>query len=528
MVVLGPGSLFTSTIPALLGGGVREALAGFAGPVVYVANVMTQPGETGGFAVSDHVRAHSRAPRARRDRRARPRGDLPPELLARYAAEEAAPVEVDREALREHGRPGARGGSALRGRRGRGPARSRTAGEGGVRGCPRSPLRCGAQLAAGTASEPGRADRAELAGLRGRRRLLGRGRRDRPHPERRRRPLGRAPLALRVRARTHGSRPPDPDRFGRTRYAVRTEGNGAHPGRARSCGSSRASRARRGPDGLPAGRVPGRGLGDAARRPGRPPPGVRAPGRGLRPARRRLLPRAARASSGAGAGGWPTPRAPTGLPPCSPRWASTTPSSSTRPGPSSARRRRTPTASPTSTRPTPAAPPPPPPASRGRWKPSTPHGLPAALREMLELRLEHPDASLAELARLGGLSKSAANHRLQAAGRAWRRGSGGISPYAPGKQVQPEADHDRLLISRLSGTTGRTIAIDDGEKSGRKGRHKRFRSDRDADRQGGHRASDDDIEIVAVNDLMPMESLALLFKRDTVHGIWPEDVEPRR
>jgi len=39
--------------------------------------------------------------------------------------------------------------------------------------------------------------------------------------------------------------------------------------------------------------------------------------------------------------------------------------------------------------------------------------LPPALKEMLELRLEHPDASLAELARFGGLSKSAANHRLR-------------------------------------------------------------------------------------------------------------------
>ncbi len=39
--------------------------------------------------------------------------------------------------------------------------------------------------------------------------------------------------------------------------------------------------------------------------------------------------------------------------------------------------------------------------------------LPPALREMLELRLENPDASLAELARLGGFSKSAANHRLR-------------------------------------------------------------------------------------------------------------------
>lgn len=42
-----------------------------------------------------------------------------------------------------------------------------------------------------------------------------------------------------------------------------------------------------------------------------------------------------------------------------------------------------------------------------------PGELPPALREMLELRLEHPDASLADLARLGGLSKSAANHRLR-------------------------------------------------------------------------------------------------------------------
>jgi glyceraldehyde 3-phosphate dehydrogenase len=34
----------------------------------------------------------------------------------------------------------------------------------------------------------------------------------------------------------------------------------------------------------------------------------------------------------------------------------------------------------------------------------------------------------------------------------------------------------------------------------------------------------EDVEIVAANDLAPMESLALLFKRDSVHGIWPEEV----
>jgi len=42
-----------------------------------------------------------------------------------------------------------------------------------------------------------------------------------------------------------------------------------------------------------------------------------------------------------------------------------------------------------------------------------PRTLPEALREMLELRLEHPGASLSELARLVGLTKSAANHRLR-------------------------------------------------------------------------------------------------------------------
>ena len=103
VLVLGPGSLFTSTIPALLGGGVREAVADFTGPVVYVANVMTQQGETGDFTVSDHVRAIDGARRARRNRRARPFRGAAAETLARYEAEEAAPVVLDREALREMG-----------------------------------------------------------------------------------------------------------------------------------------------------------------------------------------------------------------------------------------------------------------------------------------------------------------------------------------------------------------------------------------------------------------------------------------
>jgi uncharacterized cofD-like protein len=103
VVVLSPGSLFTSTIPALLGAGVREALANFPGPVVYAANAMTQPGETVGFALSDHLRAlASHAGPVVTDVLVH-RGELPGGLVARYAAEGAAPVEVDREEVEKLG-----------------------------------------------------------------------------------------------------------------------------------------------------------------------------------------------------------------------------------------------------------------------------------------------------------------------------------------------------------------------------------------------------------------------------------------
>ena len=103
MIVLAPGSLFTSTIPALLGGGVREALADFGGPIIYVANVMTQQGETGDFTVSDHVRAITEHVGPIVTDVLAHSGDLPPGILARYEAEEAAPVAVDTEVLREMG-----------------------------------------------------------------------------------------------------------------------------------------------------------------------------------------------------------------------------------------------------------------------------------------------------------------------------------------------------------------------------------------------------------------------------------------
>ncbi len=56
-VIVGPGSVYTSVIPDLLVPGIADALRRTKARRVYVCNVMTQPGESDGFAASDHVRA---------------------------------------------------------------------------------------------------------------------------------------------------------------------------------------------------------------------------------------------------------------------------------------------------------------------------------------------------------------------------------------------------------------------------------------------------------------------------------------
>ena len=97
VAVLAPGSLLTSTIPVLLGGGVRETLVGFGGPVLYAVNAMTQPGETNGFSLSDHLRAlEDHAGPVLTDVLVYSRG-LPRHMLGRYEAERTAPVVTDRE-----------------------------------------------------------------------------------------------------------------------------------------------------------------------------------------------------------------------------------------------------------------------------------------------------------------------------------------------------------------------------------------------------------------------------------------------
>jgi len=63
VIVLGPGSLYTSIMPNLLVNNMVKTIYNAKAPKVYVSNVMTQPGETDGYTVLDHVEAilkHSR------------------------------------------------------------------------------------------------------------------------------------------------------------------------------------------------------------------------------------------------------------------------------------------------------------------------------------------------------------------------------------------------------------------------------------------------------------------------------------
>ncbi|MBX5467369.1 MAG: YvcK family protein [Firmicutes bacterium] len=93
LIVLGPGSLYTSVIPNLLVRPIGEAIAQSRALRVLVANLMTQPGETAGYSVWDHVRAveeHVGQPVV--DVVLVHRTPLPPAVLERYRQEGAEPV----------------------------------------------------------------------------------------------------------------------------------------------------------------------------------------------------------------------------------------------------------------------------------------------------------------------------------------------------------------------------------------------------------------------------------------------------
>src|SRR4051794_40363536 len=100
LILLGPGSLYTSILPNLLIPGIRQALVKTRARVVLLLNLMTQPGGTDGMMGIDHFRALGRrAGEGVRDAVLVTPAPTPPFLTAHYAETGSVPVAVDRAAL---------------------------------------------------------------------------------------------------------------------------------------------------------------------------------------------------------------------------------------------------------------------------------------------------------------------------------------------------------------------------------------------------------------------------------------------
>ena len=96
LVLIGPGSLYTSLVPNLLVPGVSEALAASDAIVVFLSNAMSQPGETTGYDLKDHVDAlFAHSPGLRLSYVLANREPIEETALARYREEGARPVSVE-------------------------------------------------------------------------------------------------------------------------------------------------------------------------------------------------------------------------------------------------------------------------------------------------------------------------------------------------------------------------------------------------------------------------------------------------
>ncbi len=104
LITLGPGSLYTSLLPNLLVSSIPKHIARSKATKIYIGNLMTQPGETRGYTVAEHLDAivqhvgQNLFDFAVLNNRA-----FPPAMRRRYAADRAEPVTLDLEKVRALG-----------------------------------------------------------------------------------------------------------------------------------------------------------------------------------------------------------------------------------------------------------------------------------------------------------------------------------------------------------------------------------------------------------------------------------------
>ena len=100
LILMGPGSLYTSVIPNLLVEGVVEAICRSEALKIYVCNIMTQEGESEGYTAADHLEALlAHGCPGLVDLCLANSTPMQPGLVEKYQAEGAAPLVIDRERI---------------------------------------------------------------------------------------------------------------------------------------------------------------------------------------------------------------------------------------------------------------------------------------------------------------------------------------------------------------------------------------------------------------------------------------------
>lgn len=98
LIILGPGSLYTSVIPNLLVSGIADAIEKASAKKIYVCNIMTQPGETTDYTVASHVNALIKHAKGKKIINAvLVNNSLPDKISEGYAKSGSIPVRLDME-----------------------------------------------------------------------------------------------------------------------------------------------------------------------------------------------------------------------------------------------------------------------------------------------------------------------------------------------------------------------------------------------------------------------------------------------
>lgn len=103
-ILLGPGSLYTSILPTLLVPKLAEAVVASQAVKIFICNVMTQPGETDNYSVGDHLQAvYDHIGQQLFDYVIVNNGEIPLQVLDKYAEQGAMPVHLDLERVTGQG-----------------------------------------------------------------------------------------------------------------------------------------------------------------------------------------------------------------------------------------------------------------------------------------------------------------------------------------------------------------------------------------------------------------------------------------